>query len=778
MRTESRDLAGEHPHLAVGVVLLLSCLPTFAVPVKGGVPETVQLVVHVEFRGRADDRLPEEFTVEFLEAATRIPLVSSTTGAGDGPAVDLHAAVPLPAAGSVWEVEASAEGWWGPSLIIPGDRREINLLLVPGGTVHLEVEGADRGVAMLNEDDVGVVGRISTGESEAAPLLDPGYYRSGCKVEKSPNRPWVAVRCSFARGLATDLEVLLGPFIPFRRSAVAVAHDTDLGVVEAVRGGVVAARFRAEGREGTRFVLRPMDANSGFARLAWADGSGAVRFGGLHPGEYELGRVGSTDTWSAVIGSLNDAVDLGDLDSSNARLAVSVLAPLFVMSDDLNLELQAVARSNEGSVYRRGRVAEAPVHDTGSGEWIWPDLPAGSYEVRIGDRFGNRLGRESIEFFGDDRVVVEVDAIPLEGEIRQGGEPLEDVMVWFGGAWGTERTALRSRAGGYFEGWLPRSGHWFVEVSPAPSHCDPCEGEWDTADWGGFRPHPLREAGVIEVEPDGDGVARVEIELPAGGIEGRVFHSAPTTGLSELVSGANVSVMAPADDLEQRDPLLPGHWQATSDADGSFSVVGVPEGEYEVRATGRIGDRELRSPWIAVRVDETGELTAVDLHMEEQGRVALTVFSFQGVPIGGAQVLARAIGTYRAVSGGNTRADGTAELRLPSAARQVEVVVRKRGMGMVAWRFDLEEGPIEIMLQDLRGSLRAPVTSSGAIISPGGVRWDTADLRAVNGAWQVRVEGSEYVVGELAPGRWMYCLSGDDCEHVDIAPWSESRVSR
>ena len=778
MRTVRRDLAGERQHLAVGVVLVLNCLLTVAVPVEGRVPETVQLVVHVEFRGRADDRLPAELTVEFLEAATRMPLVSSIVGTGNGLTVDLHAAVPLPAVGSVWEVEARAEGWWGPSLMISADRREINLILVPGGTVGLEVEGADRGVAMLSEDDVGLVGRVSSGAGTVAPLLDPGDYRSSCEVERSSDKRWVGVRCPFARGLATDLEVLLGPFIPFRRSAVTVSDYTDLGVAEAVRGGVVAGRFQGESRESTRFVLRRIDANSEFARLVWADGSGSVRFEGLDPGEYELGRVGSPDTWNAVIGSLYDAVDLGDLYPSSTRLAVSVLTPFFVRGDDLNLKLQAVTRLEDGSVYRRGRVAEAPSRDSGSGEWIWRDLPAGSYEVQIGDRFGNRLGREPIEFFGNDRVVVDVDAIPLEGEIRQGSEPLKDAMVWFGGAWGTERTALRSREDGYFEGWLPRSGHWFVEVSPAPSHCDPCEGEWDTADWGGFRPHPLREAGVIEVEPDGDGVARVEIELPAGGIEGRVFHPSPTTGLSELVSGANVSVTLPADALEQRDALLPGHWQETSDADGFFSVVGVPEGEYEVRATGGTGTRELRSPWIAVRVSKSGEMTAVDLHMEEQERVTLAVFSSHGLPIDGAQVFARATGTYRAVSGGNTRADGTAELWLPPAARQVEVVVRKRGMGMVAWRFDLEGGPIEIMLPDLRGSLRAPVTSSGAIISPGGVRWDTAHLRAINGAWQVHVEGSEYVVGELAPGRWMYCLSRDDCEPVDIAPWSESRVSQ
>lgn len=759
-------------------VLVLTCLLTVAVPVEGQAQETAQLVVHVELRGTADNRLPAEVAVEFLEAATRTPLASSSVETGGTPSVDLDAAVPLPAVGSTWEVEASTKGWWGPTLMVPTNQGKISLVLVPGGTVRLDVEGADRGVAMLTEDDVGIAGRIHNGAGADAPPIDPGNYRGGCEVERASSGRRVEVRCPFARGPAMDLEILLGPFIPFRRSAAVISDYTDLGAVEAVRGGVVTGHSRRESTESTRFVLRRRDAHSEFARLAWTDGSGSVRFEGLHPGEYELRRLGSRDTWNAVIASLHDVVDLGDLHSSRTRLAVSVLTPFFVKTENLILTLQAVTRTEDGNVYRRGHAATATSHDFASGQWIWRNLPAGSYEIRIGDRFGNRLGREPLEFHGNDRVIVELDAIPVEGEVRQGSEPLEDVLVWFGGAWGPERTALRSREGGRFEGWLPRSGHWFVEVSPAPSSCDPCEGDWDTSDWGGFMPNPLKEAGVVKVEPDSDGLARIEIELPAGGIEGRVFRFSRATGLSEPVSGANVSLIVPADDLEQRDPSLPGHWQATSDADGYFSMDGVPKGDYEVQATGRAGARELRSPWLGVEVAESGEMTALDLHMEEQERITLAVFSPGGLPIDGAQVLARPVGTYRAVSGGDTRADGTAEVWLPPAARQVDVLVRKRGMGMVAWRFDSGGEPIEIRLPELRGSLRAPVTSDGAIVSPGGVRWDTTHLRATNGAWQVHVEGGEYVVGALAPGRWLYCMSSDDCEHVDVAPWSESRVSR
>lgn len=780
---EGNRIARSSQRAGVGAFLLAG-LFVGAAAVDAQAPEAVELVAHVEFRGTDADRIPAEVAVEFLDAATGTMLSSVSVDTGGAPIVDLRATVPLPASGSPWEVTASAESWWGPAAMVFTDRSEVDLVLVPAGTVRLELQGGDRGVALLSENDVGIVGRVGGvhGSSvAAAPPFDPGSYRGRCEIETAPDERWVGVNCPFARGLWTDLEVLLGPFIPFRRSGATVSDGTDFGVVEAVRGGVVAGRFERDDGESSRFFLRRKHASSEFARLVWTDNSNVVRFEGLHPGDYEMGRVGSSDSWSASLGSLYDAVDLGDLYPSRTRLAVSVLTPSFVRGEELSLGLQPVARSEDGGVYRRGRMVGAPSRDPGSGEWIWRNVPPGSYELHIGDRFGNRLGREPVEFFGDDRVIVELDAVPVQGEIRQGRDVLADAMVWFGGAWGAERTALRSSQDGRFEGWLPRAGHWFVEVSPAPSHCDPCEGEWDTGDWGGFTPHPLREAGVFEVEVEGDGIARVKIELPAGGIEGRVFRYSPATGVDEPVSGAHVSVRVPAGELEQRDPRLPASWQATSDAEGRFSIAGIPEGNVEARATARVGGGELRSPWIVASVSKSAEMTEADLHMVEQERVSLSVLSPGGLPVDGAQVFARpagAGGAYRSAVGGKTRADGTADLWLPSGAPQLEVLVRKRGMGMVGWRFDLEQGPIEIVLPDLRGSLRAPVTSSGTITSPGGVRWDTAHLRAIDGAWQIDVEDSEYVIGALAQGRWTYCLAEHDCEQVDVTPWSESRVSR
>lgn len=757
--------------LAAGAVAVTLALPV-AEALHGQRPETASVRLRVETLGTVDGRFPAEIRVDFLEAATGTPLVSVSAEAGDAEAFDLRAEVPVPAVGRFWEVAATADGWWGPSSLVSTDQTELNLVLAPAGMVRLELAGADRGIDELDARDVAILGGVSRGSKAAGALLDPGIHRGSCQLERDPEEVAVAVLCPFALGPVAALEVLLGPFVPFRQSDVSVAAGVTPTLVEAVRGASVAGTFLDDERGGaSRFALRRKDAHQAFSRSAWTDGFGSFEFGGLQPGEYELGRVGSSETWIAAIESLQDVVDLGALHSSaDTRLVVALATPFFVETEALTMELQAVTRAEDGYVYRRGRTLEAGSHD--AGEWTWNGLSPGSWELQIGDEMGNRLAREPIEFRGFDRVIVELDAIPVVGEIRRGDEPLEGVVVWFGGASGRERTAMRSAEGGFFKGWLPRSGDWLVEVSPSPD-CEPCEGGWDRVVLDS-----VVEAGFFEVEADNDGVARVEIELPAGGIEGRVLRADRTGGASERVLGARITVIPLESESEGGTRAVPGLWHATSDAEGEYRVIGVPEGAYKVQALAAIGGRELRTRGVTARVGESRKLTPVDLRLEEQQRVTVSVRSFGGVPVDSAQVLAKPVGLSGAISGGNTRADGTVEFWLPSESRAMDVVVRKRGMGMVAWRFDLNQGPIQVELQNLRGSLRVPRTSSGSIVSPGGVQWNTDHLHTVDGSWQIRVEDDEYVVNELAPGRWTYCLSADACTAGEVTAWSENRLFR
>lgn len=762
--------------LAVGAVAVTLALPV-AEALHGQRPETASVRLRVETLGTVDGRFPAEIRVDFLEAATGTPLVSVSAEAGDAEASDLRAEVPVPAVGRFWEVAATADGWWGPSSLVGTEQSELDLILVPAGLVRLELIRAERGIDLAR--GVAIAGGISRGSQAKGAFLDPGIYRGRCRVESDPEEVVAAVLCPFALGPVAALEVTLGPFVPFRQSDVSVGADVTPTMVEPVRGASVAGTFLDDaGGEANRFVLRRVDASQFFSRSSWADSLGFFEFGGLHPGEYELGRIGASETWTVSIESLRDVVDLGGLHSSaETRLVVSLGEPFPVEAGDLTLELNSVARSENGNVYRRGLPLKPTSH--ASGEWTWSGIPAGSYEVQVGDHAGNRLGGQPIEFRGYDRVFVELDAIPLAGKIRRGDEPLEDVTIWFGGVSGqsqqalgdrdssiVKRVAMRSTEGGSFEGWLPLSGsRWYVEVSPSPE-CDPCEGGWDRV---ASDLDSVTKVGSLEIEAGSDGVARVEIELPEGGFEGQVFRAGPANEAPERVSGARI-IVVPHE--SKTGPV----WRAKSNAEGEYRVTGVPEGVYRIQAAVTLGGRELRTRSVTATVGKS--LTSVELRLEEQQRVTVSVRSFVGVPVASAHVLARPVGASEVVGVGVTRLDGIAEFWLPSESRAMDVVVRKRGMGMVAWRFDLNQGPIQVELQELRGSLRVPFTSSGSIVSPGGVQWDTDSLRGINGSWHIRVEGDEYVVSELAPGRWTYCLSAGICTAVEVTPWSENRLFR
>ena len=100
---------------------------------------------------------------------------------------------------------------------------------------------------------------------------------------------------------------------------------------------------------------------------------------------------------------------------------------------------------------------------------MWRGLPAGDYQVEVADNRGNRWHHEVVRFFGQDRYTIELDAVPLVGRIERGGEPLENVMVWFGGMWGFERVSFRSREEGRFSGLLPREGLTAKSTTPAAS---------------------------------------------------------------------------------------------------------------------------------------------------------------------------------------------------------------------------------------------------------------------------------------------------------------------
>ena len=753
---------------------------TVAAQVAGEVELAVRLGAIV-----ARDEAPfGDVTIKFFEASTREPVASYVVEASAEEQTFL-VTVPALESRSGWLLWARSEGWWSPAAFIPWDEREASLTLVPEGLVRFAVDGTDTAVDFLETGRVWIDGRVDRRRVR----LDRGLYGGPCEVDREPDRREVLITCPFARDEEVELRVRLGPFLPLLRSEVTVEADTDLGLVEPVRGARVTASLASPDGFSQQFRLRQRDGFRALGWVAWTDSGGALTFEGLSPAAYELQLTGSDgDSWPVRIESLSDQIDLGPLVSSAGNLlSVSFLTPS-VLEVDLKPTVSSVTLGPDGEVERRERRFE--FHDRGSdGSFLWRGLPPGYYEVAIGDDRGNRWGYDVLRFFGQDHHYVELDAVPLVGRIERGGAPLEDAMVWFGGMWGFERISFRSREEGRFSGLLPREGFWPVEVTPVPD-CDPCEGGWDTDGWGDFDDREVNDAGIFEIEADSDGVARVDIDLAAGAISGRVVRRNVESDLLEPVAGARVWVWAAGEVAgEQRDPLQPGSWRSRTDASGAFEVTGLSEWSYSISAEAYVDERELQSAPLLVEVVGDDRIEDLELQLRDQRLVTVVVRS-GGVPVAGAQTFVlHPAGSGTAVA--NSYSDGAGEARhnVSMDAEYVDLVVRAEGLGMNGWTYDVSDGaPIEVDLFTARGRLRVPRFQAAAdsqeslffwdarLYTPGGASIRIGTLAAVNDRGQIQEDGDDVIVNDLAPGTYSYCPKDAACTRVDIVPWGEARV--
>ena len=733
----------------------------------------IELTVHLSAAATPDEAPAGGVTVHFVDAATRAPVTSYVVQA-EPPEQTLQVTVPALESRSGWLLWARSEGWWSPAAFIPWDEREGSLTLVPEGMVRFAVDGTDTAVDFLETGKVWIDGRVDRRRSR----LDRGLYGGPCEVDREPDRREVLIACPFARDEEVELRVRLGPFLPLLRSEVTIEADTDLGLVEPVRGGSVTASLPSPDGARHQFRLRQRDGYGAFGWVAWTDSGGAFTFEGLAPAAYELGLAGSDgDSWPVRIDSLSDQIDLGQLVSSAGnRLEISFTATGGVEIDSLRPSVYAATIGPDGEVEERLRSFDFDVRGS-QGAYVWRGIPAGDYELWVEDNRGNRLHHEVVRFFGQDHHYVELDAVPLIGRIQRGGEPLEDAVVWFGGMYGFERVSFRSREEGRFSGFLPREGYWPAEVTPAPD-CDPCEGSWDRDGWGDFDSSEISSAGILEIEADSDGIARVEIDLPAGTVSGRVVRRSAETGVIEPIAGARVWVHAVAEVAgERHDQLLPSSWRRRTDATGAFEVTGLPEWEYTIYAESYIDEREVQSRPLRVRLFRDERVDDLELELAEQRLITVVVRS-GGVPLAGAQTFVlHPAGSGRTRANSHTGGVGTADHYLPPDVEVVDVVVRAGEIGMNGWSVDVRDGtPIEIDLSTDRGSLRVPNSRDALLVTPGGATIRIGTLLAVNNKGHVRTDGDEYVVTDLAPGTYSYCPPDSACSTVDVFPWAESRV--
>ena len=172
----------------------------------------------------------------------------------------------------------------------------------------------------------------------------------------------------------------------------------------------------------------------------------------------------------------------------------------------------------------------------------------GAFTVEIEDAIGGWFGGlDYLEVVGDRTAVVELDLVPVVGQVTLDGTPLPG-LVFFGGRSASPELTFKSDEDGWFRGALPGREDWRVDVA-SPDH--------DVA-------QSFHDVDVPADEP-------LKLELADTVVHGSVVFAA--TG--EPAAGAVVQ-------FETADERIVH--QARAGEDGRFSARGVPVGWIRISA--------------------------------------------------------------------------------------------------------------------------------------------------------------------------------------------------
>ncbi len=325
-------------------------------------------------------------------------------------------------------------------------------------------------------------------------------------------------------------------------------------------------------------------------------------------------------------------------------------------------------------------VRNVPATASASGAWTADGLAPGTYLIRIGNDLDPswRLERVEIEA-GHEVFDVFLDAVPVEGRLTLGGEPLPGTL-WFGGRHGEESIRFDADPAGEFRGYLPHEGEWPIELSRI-----------------GWR-------GVQSLEPvtvarsSGQKVARVDVELPDTTLRGRVIDTAGEPQPQARLLA--VKLEAGRRELSE-----------VADDEGRFEFRGLAPGTITLRAESSSGS----SDWVPVRLEDGEEGPEITLRIADHRRIHGRVSSLSGPVADATLQLIPAFSEQApsAVIEVNTAVDGTFEARVPAHVRELDVLVLPPGFAAKIFgytlppehRADGADRPLEIAVEPVGGTL-------------------------------------------------------------------------
>lgn len=389
-----------------------------------------------------------------------------------------------------------------------------------------------------------------------------------------------------------------------------------------------------------------------------------------------------------------------------------------------------------------------------AGYWQADGLSPGDYRLEVRDLNGSMVHSEEVLVEGGRSLLtIELSTIAIEGTIRMGEEPVQAKLV-FGTLNRRPNVHLKSDQSGRFEGYLPRSGLWDLEIVFENSTV---------------------EVASVEVEPE-DGKAFLQINLADTRLEGEVSRQGQP--VSEALVNARRK-LGPSDSSTRAMDF----WGRVT-ADGQFEFTGLEPGSYWVRAKWR-GEQ---SDWQLARVEEGQDTPAVRLKLRSKKKLRGHLL-IGGQPVAGARIEVRTLSASQssAVGEGISKVDGSFEIDVPPSLQSADLLIIPPSLPVELLRVTIDDKPLEIEYPAIQGDLEIElfgVLSDGMIHRSGAsvpLSQFLANVHQVDDRVR-RISGAGGVVIEnLAAGEWTICgafePADEKCASASIQSGSVAIVS-
>ncbi|HVE71097.1 MAG TPA: hypothetical protein VNI54_06990 [Thermoanaerobaculia bacterium] len=486
-----------------------------------------------------------------------------------------------------WRVHSTADGCWSARVLVDGAAEAVTLTVWP----------AARFVAAL-----------STPRGDNAPEALQLRVRSVREGEipdaeidcRRADDRW---RCDVP---ATSIDVRVAPrgFVPHYLWGIRpkAGMTLDAGKLELRRGASISGRAAVPARDAAAPITVTL-APDAFTDTPGRTGlqtftvttneRGFFQLAGFSPGAWTI--TASRSGWSpaqtkVVVRSADETVLPSTLMlQPRARVALQLDPPFDVGGADWMVNIQHAPAWGV-----RLPIAESPSSD---GRWQSDPVESGLYFITVKAADGTVVhrGGQMIEP-GMAPLTIRIDRIVIRGTVTLTDEALEARLTFTDNA--GQRIVVASDPEGAFQGAVSRRGDakWSVEVAPKGSSSK-------------IRVRNIR------IEPV-EGVATVSIDLPDGKVEGQtVDDSGQPVRASVRVVGKDSSA------------------EATSAADGSFTVAGLAAEEVKLQAQNSMGDSGFVAHTVRGADDDP-----VTLVLAKKLKASITIETPAGQPYAGAVV--------------------------------------------------------------------------------------------------------------------------------------------